>query len=66
MNIVCCYFVKVSEDIHFLLHLELVVITSTGMKGMVMSGEGEMSFVMGHLRRTVHVKVRQVRSSLRS
>ena len=22
MNILCCYFVKVSEDIHFLLHLE--------------------------------------------
>ena len=59
-GIVCGNWGEVSEDMHALLHLMAknrvrVAGPSTGRKGRLRFEEGEMSIVMGHLRRTLGV-----------
>ena len=59
-GIVCGNWGEVSEDTHFLLHQLAksrvrVVGSSMGRRGRLCSEEGEMSVVMGHLRRTLGV-----------
>ena len=59
-GIVCGNWGEVSEDTHALLHIMAknrvrVAGPSTGRKGILRSEEGEMSMVMGHLRRTLGV-----------